>query len=221
MHLSILEQNLDPEALQTLDVVSILGSVYVALCDYTKALEFHRRALAGLEKAVGFKNIRTINAQLKLGMLYGELGEEEKAADVYQQNRDICASTRGITNESYLRATVNLGTVQRMGGNDIMAEQTLLSLLPDTGPNRQDLYWRNYIERAATELVKLYQGLGRYADVQIAEAWINGDPTPLLDIKYQKLQKTTSLWSPREGDDQEVSPSSTEVNYCNAHTLGF
>jgi tetratricopeptide (TPR) repeat protein len=204
MYLSILDRTQGPEAFRTLGVVLQLGSVYVNLHAYTKALEYHRRALAGFERGVGFKNIETIHAQFKLGAVYGELGDMEKAANIYQQNRDICASTRGITNEAYLRAAVNLGSVQRSGGNDVEAEKTLLSLLPDTGPNQLDRYWTRYIGRAANELVMLYNRLGRHADARKAEEWISGNVAPLLEIKHLKIQRTTTTWTPRVGDDDEV-----------------
>jgi tetratricopeptide (TPR) repeat protein len=160
-----------PGALQTLDITLRLGTVCVNVHEYPKALEYHRRALTGLERSVGFQNIRTIDAQFKLGALYGELGDMKRAEQVYQQNRDICASTRGKADEAYLRAAVNLGSVQRMGGNDIKAEETLLSLLPDTGPNRQDRYWKKYTGRAADELVKLYKEL---VDTQTSRRLRNG-----------------------------------------------
>ncbi|KAF2446934.1 hypothetical protein P171DRAFT_471369 [Karstenula rhodostoma CBS 690.94] len=204
--LEILKQTLGPQDPRTLGVVLQLGSVYVNLQEYNKALEYHQHALAGFRKAHGSSgNLETIHAQFRLGALYGEFGDLKKAANIYQENRDICSSTRGITNQFYLRAAVNLGSTQRRSGNDIEAEKTLLSLLPETGPNRQDHDSIDYIEQAADELVKLYNVSGRQADAKKAEAWINGSPASLLEIKHAKLQGAVTAWSPKEGSGEQLS----------------
>jgi tetratricopeptide (TPR) repeat protein len=199
---------------QTLGVLLRLGSVYVNLSDYKTALDYHERALEGMERTVGFNNIDTIYTQFKLGALYAELGDMGKAANIYQQNRDICASTRGITNEAYLRAAVNLGSVQRLGGQDVEAEKTLRALLPPTGPDRKHPYWEKYIGRAANELIMLYKRLGRHDDVHKVQAWMDGDAQALLEV--EKTDATHAHWSPRVGEDEEVRYSHI---CCSLHRL--
>jgi tetratricopeptide (TPR) repeat protein len=198
-----LEETQSKDSYQAMGVILHLGYVYVNLSDYKTALDYHERALAGMERTVGFNNIDTIYTQFKLGALYGELGDFGKAAKIYEQNRDICASTRGITNEAYLRAAVNLGSVQRLGGQDFEAEKTLRALLSPTGPDRKHPYWEMYIGRAANELITLYKRLGRYDDVHKVQAWMDGDAQALLEV--EKPDAIHTNWSPRVGDDEEVS----------------
>jgi tetratricopeptide (TPR) repeat protein len=189
-----------------LAVVLRLGAIYVNLSEYDLALEYHQRALTGLEKMVGFNNIETIHAQFKLGAVHAELGDMESAAKIYELNRDLCASTRGISNELFLRAAVSLGNVQLLGGYDIEAEKNLRSLLPATGPDRDHRYWEKYIARAANDLQRVYTRSGKHDNARKVQQWIAGDAKALLDIKDPKAdQSVATTWSPRVGDEEEVS----------------
>lgn len=191
-------------------VLSQLGTIYVNLSQYDRALAYHQEALSGLERTVGFQNIETIHAQFRLGAVYGETGDMSKAANIYAQNKDACARTRGITNEWYLRAAVNLGSVQRLGGHDVDAEQTFLALLPTTRPDREHRFWPRYIGRAGDELRKLYVKSNRLEDAHSVQEWMNGNAEALKNIRTpQELQNevqnvAASTWSPRVGDDDEV-----------------
>jgi tetratricopeptide (TPR) repeat protein len=214
--LHTLEKIQEPDSFRVLGVVVQLGMIYINLGQYDLAIAYHERALSGLQKTMGFNNIETIHAQFKLGAVYAEMGDMHKAANIYEQNRDVCASTRGITNEVYLRSAVNLGSVQRLGGNDIEAEKTLRSLLPVTGPDRKHRYWQKYIGRAADELMKVYMNSGRHDDVRRVQAWVQGDAKALLEIRaFEADQNNTPTWSPRVGDEDEVSFSLFWLMDCN------
>jgi len=214
--LRTLEKIQEPDSFRVLGVVLQLGMIYVNLSQYDLAISYHERAFSGFEKTMGFNNIETIHAQYKLGAVYAEMGDMHKAANIFEQNRDVCASTRGITNEVYLRAAVNLGSAQRHGGNDVEAEKTLRSLLPTTGPDREHRYWQKYIGQAADELMKVYMKSGRHDDVRKVQAWVQGDAKALLEIRaIEAVKNNTPTWSPRVGDEDEVSFSLFWSMNCN------
>jgi tetratricopeptide (TPR) repeat protein len=203
--LRVLEKTNKPQCF-VLAVVLRLGAVYVNLSEYDLALQYHQRALSGLEKTMGSNNIETIHAQFKLGAVYAELGDMENAAKIHEMHRDLCASTRGFSNELFLRAAVRLGNVQLLGGYDIEAEKTLRSLLPATGPDRGHRYWGKYIARAANDLQRVYIRSGKHDNARRVQQWIEGDAEALLDIKDPRAdQSVATMWSPLVADEGEVS----------------
>lgn len=200
--LNITEESCDLVNFRIPPICMEMGRVYICQGEYQLSILAHQCSLSILEKTEWPGNLDTIEARQKLGDVYAEMGNFGKAAEYHEQNRDVCARTRGVKNEVYLRSTLSLARLQRKGGRDFEAEKTLRSMLPITGPNTEDPYWKRFTVKAAEQLIQLFKGMNREHDSRKIEDWMKGDAEALSHISDPtKNPIKTSTWSPRGGDE--------------------
>jgi tetratricopeptide (TPR) repeat protein/tRNA A-37 threonylcarbamoyl transferase component Bud32 len=107
----------DPGSIRTAEHLDILGQVHAGMGDYTRAQEFHERALSIYEAKVGSLHPQVGGVLNHLGLVAWKSGDFDRATSLYQRAMQIQSDTLGPDHPDVATVLNNFAIVREAAGD--------------------------------------------------------------------------------------------------------
>lgn len=110
-HIALCEELLGKDSYITAISYNDLGLVYIYLCNYEKAIEYHRMALDIRKRVLGEEHLETGTSYNNIGLAYDGMGETDKALSLFFKAIDIFEKASETMHPNYASFHNNIGNV--------------------------------------------------------------------------------------------------------------